>query len=80
MKKTSYTLHGMEKYVEYIIRVEAEGVNGAGLSSEPIIVRTLSDLPSLPPSDVRYVICYFQSIIQFWFQVVHFLTQFYFCL
>ncbi|KAM3720689.1 Netrin receptor [Dirofilaria immitis] len=53
VKKTSYTLRGMEKYVEYIIRVEAEGVNGAGLSSEPIIVRTLSDLPSLPPSDVR---------------------------
>ncbi|VDO57459.1 unnamed protein product, partial [Onchocerca flexuosa] len=43
----------MEKYVEYIIRVEAEGINGAGLSSEPITVRTLSDLPSLPPSDVR---------------------------
>ncbi|VDK69307.1 unnamed protein product, partial [Onchocerca ochengi] len=53
VKKTSYTLHGMEKYVEYIIRVEAEGVNGAGLSSEPITIRTLSDLPSLPPSDVR---------------------------
>uniref|UniRef100_A0A915Q3T3 Neogenin n=1 Tax=Setaria digitata TaxID=48799 RepID=A0A915Q3T3_9BILA len=53
MKKTSYTLHGMEKYVEYIIRVEAEGVNGAGLSSEPITVRTLSDLPSLAPGDVR---------------------------
>ncbi|VDK77158.1 unnamed protein product [Litomosoides sigmodontis] len=53
VKNTSYTLHGMDKYVEYIIRVEAEGVNGAGLSSESIIVRTLSDLPSLPPSDVR---------------------------
>lgn len=54
MKKTSYTLHGMDKYVEYVIRVEAEGANGAGLSSEPITVRTLSDLPSMPPTDVRY--------------------------
>uniref|UniRef100_A0A0M3HY64 Neogenin n=1 Tax=Ascaris lumbricoides TaxID=6252 RepID=A0A0M3HY64_ASCLU len=53
MKKTSYTLHGMDKYVEYVIRVEAEGANGAGLSSEPITVRTLSDLPSMPPTDVR---------------------------
>uniref|UniRef100_F1KRH1 Netrin receptor DCC n=1 Tax=Ascaris suum TaxID=6253 RepID=F1KRH1_ASCSU len=53
MKKTSYTLHGMDKYVEYVIRVEAEGANGAGLSSEPITVRTLSDLPSMPPADVR---------------------------
>ncbi|VDN01816.1 unnamed protein product [Thelazia callipaeda] len=53
MKKTSYTLHGMEKYVEYIIRVEAEGVNGAGLSSESVIVRTLSDLPSQPPDNVQ---------------------------
>uniref|UniRef100_A0A183ELR1 Fibronectin type-III domain-containing protein n=1 Tax=Gongylonema pulchrum TaxID=637853 RepID=A0A183ELR1_9BILA len=53
MKKTSYTLHGMDKYVEYSIRVEAEGVNGAGLSSEPVTVRTLSDLPSEAPSDVR---------------------------
>lgn len=54
-KKTLYTLHGMEKYVEYIIRVEAEGINGAGLSSEPVIVRTLSDLPSRPPNNVKYV-------------------------
>ncbi|CAG9536052.1 unnamed protein product [Cercopithifilaria johnstoni] len=66
MKKTSYTLHGMEKYVEYIIRVEAEGVNGAGLSSEPIIVRTLSDLPSLPPSDVRAEAISTTSILVQW--------------
>uniref|UniRef100_A0A158PQE6 Neogenin-like protein n=1 Tax=Brugia pahangi TaxID=6280 RepID=A0A158PQE6_BRUPA len=66
MKKTSYTLHGMEKYVEYIIRVEAEGVNGAGLSSEPITVRTLSDLPSLPPSDVRAEAISTTSILVQW--------------
>lgn len=53
MKKTSYTLHGMEKYVEYMIRVEAEGTNGAGLSSEQVTVRTLSDLPSQAPGDVK---------------------------
>lgn len=58
MKKTSYILHGMEKYTDYIIRVEAEGVNGAGLSSEPVLVRTLADIPSVPPSDVRLVLSF----------------------
>ncbi|KAK0424070.1 hypothetical protein QR680_008482 [Steinernema hermaphroditum] len=53
MVKTSYVLHGMEKDTEYEIRVEAEGVNGAGLSSEVLTVRTLSDAPSGPPTSVR---------------------------
>ncbi|VDM41037.1 unnamed protein product [Toxocara canis] len=66
MKKTSYTLHGMDKYVEYVIRVEAEGANGAGLSSEPVTVRTLSDLPSMPPSDVRAEAVSSTSILVQW--------------
>ncbi|VDK49439.1 unnamed protein product [Anisakis simplex] len=66
MKKTSYTLHGMDKYVEYVIRVEAEGSNGAGLSSEPVIVRTLSDLPSMPPADVRAEAASSTSILVQW--------------
>uniref|UniRef100_A0A1I7ZQQ0 Down syndrome cell adhesion molecule-like protein Dscam2 n=1 Tax=Steinernema glaseri TaxID=37863 RepID=A0A1I7ZQQ0_9BILA len=53
MLKTSYVLHGMEKDTEYEVRVEAEGANGAGLSSEVLTVRTLSDAPSGPPTGVR---------------------------
>uniref|UniRef100_A0A914DYB5 Neogenin n=1 Tax=Acrobeloides nanus TaxID=290746 RepID=A0A914DYB5_9BILA len=53
MVKTSYTLHGMEKNTEYKIRVEAEGQNGAGLSSDTLNVRTLTDVPSSAPQNVR---------------------------
>ncbi|KAK6017525.1 immunoglobulin I-set domain protein, partial [Ostertagia ostertagi] len=48
----TYTLHGMDKFTEYQIRVEAEGENGSGLSSYPLKVRTLSDIPSSPPRDI----------------------------
>lgn len=49
---TVYTLHGMDKYTGYTIRVEAEGENGSGLSSENVKVRTLSDEPGSPPQNI----------------------------
>ncbi|PIO77033.1 immunoglobulin I-set domain protein [Teladorsagia circumcincta] len=52
ISSTAYTLHGMDKFTEYQIRVEAEGENGSGLSSYPLKVRTLSDIPSSPPRDI----------------------------
>uniref|UniRef100_A0A158P6T2 Neogenin-like protein n=1 Tax=Angiostrongylus cantonensis TaxID=6313 RepID=A0A158P6T2_ANGCA len=52
ISSTAYTLHGMDKFTEYQIRVEAEGENGSGLSSVPVKVRTLSDVPSSPPRDI----------------------------
>ncbi|CAJ0930475.1 unnamed protein product, partial [Mesorhabditis belari] len=52
VSSTEYTLHGMDKYTEYAIRVEAEGANGAGLSSDTITVRTLSDVPSSAPEEI----------------------------
>ncbi len=52
-QRTTHTLHGLEKYTEYSVRVEAEGDNGAGLSTEPLVVRTLSDVPSGAPRHVR---------------------------
>ncbi|VDM63713.1 unnamed protein product [Angiostrongylus costaricensis] len=52
ISSTAYTLHGMDKFTEYQIRVEAEGENGSGLSSHPVKVRTLSDVPSSPPRDI----------------------------
>ncbi|KAK6033885.1 fibronectin type III domain protein [Cooperia oncophora] len=38
ISSTAYTLHGMDKFTEYQIRVEAEGENGSGLSSYPLKV------------------------------------------
>ncbi|GMT00747.1 hypothetical protein PENTCL1PPCAC_22921 [Pristionchus entomophagus] len=50
---TAYTMHGMDKFTSYDIRVEAEGEKGAGLSSNTVTVRTLSDLPSMAPIDIN---------------------------
>uniref|UniRef100_A0A0N5API7 Down syndrome cell adhesion molecule a n=1 Tax=Syphacia muris TaxID=451379 RepID=A0A0N5API7_9BILA len=50
---TSYTLRGMLKYTQYKIRVEANGSNGSGLTSEVITVTTFSDVPSGSPLNVR---------------------------
>lgn len=50
---TNYVLHGMDKYTGYQIRIEAEGTNGSGLSSDTVRVRTLSDEPSSPPVNIR---------------------------
>lgn len=50
---THYTLHGMDKYTGYQIRIEAEGSNGSGLSSDTIRVRTQSDEPSAPPVNIQ---------------------------
>ncbi|CAB3408979.1 unnamed protein product [Caenorhabditis bovis] len=49
---TYYTLHGMDKYTGYMIRIEAEGENGSGLSSDVVKIRTLSDEPSAPPQNI----------------------------
>lgn len=43
----------MEKNTEYKIRVEAEGQNGAGQTSDTLTIRTLSDVPSAAPQNVR---------------------------
>ncbi|CAJ0572847.1 unnamed protein product, partial [Mesorhabditis spiculigera] len=52
VSSTEYSLHGLDKYTEYAIRVEAEGDNGSGLSSDVVTVRTLPDAPSAAPEDV----------------------------
>uniref|UniRef100_A0A0N4Z2C6 Down syndrome cell adhesion molecule-like protein Dscam2 n=1 Tax=Parastrongyloides trichosuri TaxID=131310 RepID=A0A0N4Z2C6_PARTI len=55
MIKTSHTLHGLAKNTEYRIRVEAEGKNGAGKSSDVLLVKTLSDIPSGKPFNVKAI-------------------------
>ena len=53
MVKTSYVLHDLDKDSEYSIRVEAESSNGVGPSSDSIVVRTFTDVPSGSPLNVR---------------------------
>lgn len=43
----------MDKYTGYQIRIEAEGSNGSGLSSDTVKVRTQSDEPSAPPVNIQ---------------------------
>lgn len=47
-----YEVHGLAKWTRYSFRIEAMGVNGPGLSSESVIVRTLSDVPSSAPINI----------------------------
>ncbi|GMT28712.1 hypothetical protein PFISCL1PPCAC_20009, partial [Pristionchus fissidentatus] len=63
---TVYTMHGMDKYTSYDIRVEAEGEKGAGLSSLSVRVRTLSDIPSAAPLDITTVPLSITSIRVSW--------------
>uniref|UniRef100_A0AC35G7L0 Neogenin n=1 Tax=Panagrolaimus sp. PS1159 TaxID=55785 RepID=A0AC35G7L0_9BILA len=53
MTKTSYILHDLDKDTEYVIRVEAFTTNGGGPTSESIIIRTLTDIPTKPPENVK---------------------------
>lgn len=49
---TGYTVTGLKKFTEYIVWVVAYNHNGAGHNSEEITVKTLSDIPSEPPTNV----------------------------
>lgn len=64
--KTSYTLHGVEKNTKYFIRVEAEGANGVGPSSDRLEVTTFSDVPSAPPINIRFETPNTRTIVVRW--------------
>uniref|UniRef100_A0A915DZZ9 Uncharacterized protein n=1 Tax=Ditylenchus dipsaci TaxID=166011 RepID=A0A915DZZ9_9BILA len=66
MVKTSYTLHGMDKNTRYRIRVEAEGQNGAGPSSDQLEVQTFSDVPSSPPQQIRLEATQHRTVLVRW--------------
>ncbi|XP_014240160.1 neogenin isoform X2 [Cimex lectularius] len=49
---TFYTLTGLKKFTEYFVWVVAYNHYGPGINSDEITVKTLSDVPSEPPTNV----------------------------
>ena len=51
VESLTYTLKDLEQFREYSFRVEAHNENGAGLSTEEFVARTLPAPPTAPPSN-----------------------------
>lgn len=49
---TSYLIHGLKPYTEYSVWVVAFNDNGPGTSTEEVLARTWSDVPSDTPQNV----------------------------
>jgi hypothetical protein len=47
-----YELADLDKFMEYSVWVVAVNQNGPGSSTEEVVARTLSDVPSEPPQNV----------------------------
>lgn len=47
-----FELMGLNKFTEYSVWVVAFNQNGPGSSTEEVVCRTLSDVPSDPPQNV----------------------------
>ncbi|XP_072258227.1 neogenin isoform X9 [Pyxicephalus adspersus] len=62
----SYTITGLKKYTEYTFRVVAINKHGPGVSTQDVIVRTLSDVPSAAPQNLTLEVRSSQSILVQW--------------
>ncbi|XP_070684464.1 neogenin 1a isoform X2 [Pempheris klunzingeri] len=62
----SYTMTGLKKNTEYSFRVVANNKHGPGVSTEDVIVRTLSDVPSGPPQNLTLEVQNSKSIMLRW--------------
>ncbi|XP_039983500.1 neogenin 1a isoform X3 [Xiphias gladius] len=62
----SYTMTGLKKNAEYSFRVVANNKHGPGVSTEDIVVRTLSDVPSAPPQNLTLEVQNSKSIMLRW--------------
>ncbi|XP_041643287.1 neogenin 1a isoform X8 [Cheilinus undulatus] len=62
----SYTLTGLKKNTEYSFRVVANNKHGPGVSTEDVIVRTLSDVPSAPPQNLTLEVQNSRSVMLRW--------------
>ncbi|XP_014868317.1 PREDICTED: neogenin-like [Poecilia mexicana] len=62
----SYTMAGLKKNTEYSFRVVANNKHGPGVSTEDVMVRTLSDVPSAPPQNLTLEVQNSKSIMVRW--------------
>ncbi|KAM8894421.1 LOW QUALITY PROTEIN: neogenin 1a [Spinachia spinachia] len=62
----SYTMTGLKKNAEYSFRVVANNQHGPGVSTDDIVVRTLSDVPSAPPQNLTVEVQNSKSITLRW--------------
>uniref|UniRef100_A0A665W7Z1 Neogenin 1b n=1 Tax=Echeneis naucrates TaxID=173247 RepID=A0A665W7Z1_ECHNA len=62
----SYTMTGLKKNTEYSFRVVANNKHGPGVSTDDIVVRTLSDVPSGPPQNLTLEVQNSKSIMLRW--------------
>ncbi|XP_061617157.1 neogenin 1a isoform X3 [Phyllopteryx taeniolatus] len=62
----SYTMTGLKKNTHYSFRVVANNKHGPGVSTDDIMVRTLSDVPSAPPQNFTLEVQNSKSIMLRW--------------
>nr|XP_033775830.1 neogenin isoform X9 [Geotrypetes seraphini] len=62
----SYTINGLKKYTDYTCRVVAYNKHGPGVSTQDVVARTLSDVPSSAPQNLTLEVQNSKSIMVHW--------------
>ena len=66
LTETQHKLTDLKKFAEYSFRVVAYNSIGAGVSTDEVVARTYSDVPSEPPQNVTLETVSGSSIIVKW--------------